>query len=79
MLTNQHPINLCLAVKDEIRQQNKQLMDQRDQYYQKYNSLNEELNKLKKQKKSLVDKKSHQAEVFLKENNKLQVRNFFER
>lgn len=49
-------------------------MDQRDQYMQKYNSLNEELTKLKKQKKTLSDKKSPETDEFLRENQKLQVR-----
>lgn len=60
-------------MKEEIRQHNKELMNRLDEYYQRYNALNTELNKLKKQKKSLADKKSPEAEEFLKENDKLQV------
>lgn len=67
-----------LAVKEEIRQQNKNLMAQREQYFQKFNSLNEELSKLKSQKKEIMEgKKSQQQESFVKENERLQVRFYF--
>lgn len=63
-----------LGVKKELRQQNMSLMAQRDTYYKKYNFLNEELEKLKEQKKELLEsKKSHQVEKYLKANQQLQV------
>lgn len=55
-------------------------MAQREQYFQKFNALNEELTKLKSQKKDLLEgKKSQQQESFIKENERLQVRFHFYR
>ena len=61
-------------MKNELRQQNSSLKAQRESYYQKHKFLNDELEKLKTQKKDLLESKKPQNEKYLKTNQELQVR-----
>jgi hypothetical protein len=62
-----------LAVEQELIQQKRTLAKQREDYLRKSNSLNRELNRLKEQKRELLQENSKDNERILRENAKLQV------